>query len=383
MSGKNDLIVCGFLREILNEYVPDIIVYNVVLFYNIVIFNIFRESGGIANKIIKNIVKMYPNQRKHYYITMDNGLYLSNMGYEEKVSFGNEIKYPLFASTGLSNEHSFVYTIDNQLYGFDSNKFNQLGINTNYTVCKEPVFIDVNRIFKEKLTAIKCGIRHSIFLTLNGNIFGCGANDSKQLSFNDTDITYNITRIKLSTIQAIGVLSCSSFALDDNGKLYSFGFNTKGCLGINSGLEIAHGINRVKMDKRIIKIANGACHTGIITDTNELYLFGWNYFRQCPVKNSDNDVIIPTKFEFNSPIIDIVCGGHHNIIKTKTGEYYGFGWNHQQQCLVNSDSTGYIVSIVSQLQQISLEYLKNVIEIDREIIGFIGGLMSTYILQKI
>ena len=81
---------------------------------------------------------------------------------------------PQLISFGICNDHVFIKTNDNKLIGFGNNEKNQLGIvdDIQYYDAQSPLLIQFK--FNAPLKTIACGDGHTLFLTINGTVYGCG-----------------------------------------------------------------------------------------------------------------------------------------------------------------------------------------------------------------
>ena len=96
---------------------------------------------------------------------------------------------PKLTSNGFNNVHTFLYTINNKLYGIGCNDKNQLGIYSNIKYLT-PYAKLINFQFNDSLIDIQCGHKHTIFLTKKGIVFSCGYNQHNQLGHNIKIIKY-------------------------------------------------------------------------------------------------------------------------------------------------------------------------------------------------
>ena len=122
---------------------------------------------------------------------------------------------------------AFALTSDNKLYGWGRNDCGQLGLNIlNHAKVYKPVLIeDLNDI---NITQISCGSAHTLVLTSDGMVYGWGNNSYGQIGCGK-ELGENISVITklelLHKIKAIHCSFCNSFALTDNGMVYSWGYN--------------------------------------------------------------------------------------------------------------------------------------------------------------
>ena len=123
---------------------------------------------------------------------------------------------------------AFALTSDNKVYGWGNNTLGQLGINVvNSAKVYKPVLIeDLNDI---NIKQISCGSLHTLVLTFDGIVYGWGRNTEGQIGCGN-ELGENISVItqmeSLHKIKSIYCSFCRSFALTDNGMVYSWGSNT-------------------------------------------------------------------------------------------------------------------------------------------------------------
>ena len=124
----------------------------------------------------------------------------------------------------------FGLTSDNELYGWGWNNWFQLGNETLNDVNNKPININIeDKLIKQ----ISCGSAHTLVLTSDGIVYGCGDNEFGQIGCGkELGEKILITRlISLPIIKSIHCSFLSSFALSDNGMVYSWGNNEWCVLG--------------------------------------------------------------------------------------------------------------------------------------------------------
>ena len=389
-------LIIGYIRyKIKNiNVINDIILELILLFYGYnVTFNIFDKEYIKLNNNIGNIIEMYINQDALFCLTKSGKIYI--MGNDNSVGQLGLGKYRddtdgkfvdsgfnstemKFVSSGISSQHGFMLTQLNQLFGFGTNEYNQVGYNNDNQCIYTPKLIHYK--FDSILYNIKCGSDHTIFLTLNGIIYGCGSNDMGQLSLYNQDKNYLIT--KLTDFKNINQIGCCEdttiiFNKMDN-IITTFGDNTLGQLGIGNRIESR--MNKIIMEYNVNIINTGQNHIGIVCDNGYIYMFGDNTYFQCTGDNTSIKSPMKININNNSQCIDVKCGNNHTIIKTLSNNYYAFGKNHLNQCLLH-ENTSY--DFVSQPYCISTSNLLNKLDSKNTIIDILPGYDQTYILQKI
>ena len=372
MSLKNlkklEIIVTGYIRCNNTIWIPKSIQNVIFTFYCKNNIRIYDSCFILRNPKITNISRYYINGLSHFIITDQNELYVQGRNFTGALGIGHRryidkfIKHPFIhrtasicCSQGLTHGHCFIFT-QNELHCCGSNKKMPLGIVTsdNFVVVPEKISYS----FDSMLQQIECGNKHSVFLTLNGSVYGSGVNYKGQLSLENTSKYYKIERLtKLKNIKSIGCGEASTYCLDKSGNLYCFGSNHYGQLGIGKR-EIGWSKNICKISENITKTFGiGSRHVGYITRTNTLFMFGHNYCGQCGFgEYSDETIYAPNILQINesTTIMDIKCGKSHNIITTIKGDFYSFGDNRQQQCLLSKND-----DYIKSPQKISIENITN------------------------
>ena len=388
-------LVNGYIRTIFNIYAPNIIVCNIALFYtinNIIPCNIFDSKWKNRTKPLKNVVNIIPNKDRQFYVTNDNLLYIypeNESRYFGKRSsikknvidqhkFFTNKKCVNIMSHGQYNDHSFVYTLDNELYGFGKNNYGQIGIHSPMNIAF-PVLISYN--FDSSIIQIDCGYYHSMFLTLNGSVYGCGTNKYGQLTsgypIDFTDDKYSIIKLEMfSNVKCIACTTHASMLCDINGVLYTFGNNDFKELGTTKYNK--YDINRIN-DLNIDVITGGSFHLCCLTINKIGYSFGWNEHGQCGTKlNHSGSIAKPTKIDIDSMLYSIKNGRFHTIIKTINNEYYSCGNNTSNECLLNTSDKS-----IFKPTKISREHIILNTQFNGEIIDIIPGCNNTFILQSL
>ena len=402
-------LINGYIRMILELFAPDIIVFEICKFYKskrMIPCNIFDNKYNCINKKkssnIDNIISMTTNKYRQYYLTMNNELYVqsssmfnstalgipkkytptvsSNILYKNKFFTGD--KSVQLVSHGLYNPHTFMYTVNNELYGCGGNGRYQLG--TTKQSEYEPLLIKYN--FDSMLISIECGYYHSVFLSEQGLVYGCGNNNYGQLTqeYPKLPFSQNNKKMDKNTIHPftefknIIQIACTSFStilLDSHGKVFTFGNNNHAELGVTDSDK--KDINELNIIGDYI--SGGSFHVGCLTKDNNAYFFGWNNSGQCGSNEitSDQCIYTPTKI-VSHKVNELKCGRHHSIIKTINDKYYAFGMNKHDECLQENFSDK-----IRKPQQISIKYIKNKIGSDNDIIDFIPACEHTFILQKL
>ena len=367
---KTKIFIYGYVRRIKGRYIPKDIIDIIYGFHGQIYyhFNVYDSKGTMIHE---NGKEMYSNYDTLFIVNNDDSLTVksSEMNtFKIIYKFFNNISIDLI-SQGRWNSHAFVYTLEGNLYGFGENSRHELGIDGN-----DPVIPPTLVCFKfdSSIKQISCGLYHTLFLTNNGNIFGCGLNDEYQLTskYGDNGLRDIQPIMNTGNITQIGCCYQTSFALDSNNILQSFGYDIR-----KSENAVTKG-NKTLSNSCII-FDCGVHHLGYITKSNEIYMLGYNGDWQCGIK-SPPDRCQFNKINLNRSFDNIRLGGYHTIIKTKSNEYYSFGWNYYDQLLIPQSNNIKNTKCLPQL--ISHKYISKLTKYSGKIIDIIPIRSFTYIL---
>eukprot|EP01064_Diplonema_japonicum_P023108 TRINITY_DN3355_c1_g3_i1.p1 TRINITY_DN3355_c1_g3~~TRINITY_DN3355_c1_g3_i1.p1 ORF type:complete len:1242 (+),score=268.26 TRINITY_DN3355_c1_g3_i1:60-3785(+) len=230
------------------------------------------------------------------------------------------------------------------------------------------------------VTHYSVGESHSMFRMLDGGLWSAGSNtfgqlghtcngvagcsdsvEYKEVMFEDLDDDGNCKQrlqdgscvmIPATQLTNYGVLdyvtgivtgSSHSMALTVSGRLYSWGANNHGQLGVPTLRQMEPTPRRVNIPERplvetITCIAGGAYHSVAISDLGKVYVWGWNYFGQLGHTESYREALrTPVLITDTVPAwasdepVSISAGDYHTVVGTKEGHIYTFGRNNYGQ----------------------------------------------------
>ena len=135
--------------------------------------------------------------------------------------------------------------------------------------------------------------------------------------------------------------------LSDEGILHSFGFSTKGQLGMGEVTRVSHPtkienfytLNNQILPLPIIKqVSCGAYFTICVDYDGSIYSFGENNYGQLGIGNTQH-YNTPQKVQDIPPVSSISCGVFHTLVITEDNNLWSFGNNLQGQlCLGNTNN---------------------------------------------
>jgi RCC1 and BTB domain-containing protein len=182
------------------------------------------ESMIKKNLCNKGIIEFSCGESHYITRTFDNKIYFGNGLNKMKIyEVLNELEIKIIK---CGANHTLVLTSNGEVYAWGKNSDGEIG-NGCYKDQLTP--IKLNDFNDEKVVMISCGGWHSMALTESGRVFSWGYNSIGQLRQGNT-INSNIPElIEMKEIKIIKI-SCGlrhSLLLSNNGNIYTFGDNDR------------------------------------------------------------------------------------------------------------------------------------------------------------
>lgn len=247
----------------------------------------------------------------------------------------------------VSSDAAFnmALTDNGMVYTWGSNAYGQLG--SGNTVDKSvPYNVTPNITLNEgeEITDIATGITYSIVLTSEYRIFAWGSNTYGQFGNGTTtdellpiDITSFIPLGETDYITNIYTGGLTTILTSNLGKVYTFGYNTYGNLGIgttahsSSPIDITDNFN-FDVDEELVSVESSMGHVLALTNQNNLYSWGNNSGGQLGdgssiTKKLPIDITSNLPFSSSTQIVDIEVGSQYSGLVNELGEIYTWGFN--------------------------------------------------------
>jgi alpha-tubulin suppressor-like RCC1 family protein len=230
--------------------------------------------------------------------------------------------------------HGLVLDEQGQVYAFGRNEFGRLGLGDE-TNRLSPEFIPNLPLIK----GLSAGKFHSLLLDEQGQVYSFGYYYYGELGLGDQT---NRSRPELITefqdlelmplIKSISAGEYHNLLLDEQGRVYAFGQNGSGELGLGdrNNRSIATLIPRfqnLELLPRIKSLSAGGRHSLLLDDQGRVYGFGWNELGQLGWGRADR--LIPTIIPDLPVIKSISAGENHSLVLSEQGAVYAFGWNNR------------------------------------------------------
>mgnify|MGYP005991616671 CR=1 FL=1 len=180
---------------------------------------------------------------------------------------------------------SYALDEDGHLWAWGSNNNGQLG---NGVKDSDAHSIPTQIAIDEPVISIASGKGHAIALTESGKIYGWGLNFSSQVGMRPKDTTTaaevwdaDILTPKLlpwfDDAVAIWAKGNQSFVKRSDGKVYPWGQNMMGTLGIEADDNVTQPSSPILELNNVADLGNGPLHTLAIRHDGEVFAWGWSF----------------------------------------------------------------------------------------------------------
>ncbi|XP_057496040.1 ultraviolet-B receptor UVR8-like isoform X2 [Actinidia eriantha] len=225
------------------------------------------------------------------------------------------------------DSHCLTVTMEGEVQSWGRNQNGQLGLGTTED-SPVPQKIDAFQGICVKMVA--AGAEHTAAVTEDGQLYGWGWGRYGNLGLGDRKD--RLVPEKVSSIEAekMVLVACGwrhTISVSSSGGLYTYGWSKYGQLGhgdfedhlIPHRLEALHG-------NFISQISGGWRHTMALTSDGKLYGWGWNKFGQVGVgDNVDHCSPVQVRFPHEQKAVQISCGWRHTLAVTERHNVFSWG----------------------------------------------------------
>lgn len=223
-----------------------------------------------------------------------NQLYVWGYGYS---GVPNKINNQTWKDFSAGYDHGLAIDNSGYLFSWGRNNYGQLGNGRISSTSSGITQIGTDNNW----VAVSAGNHHSLAINSNGELFGWGHNGSKQLAINTSQTTFpNPVKINSNYYWTkIYAGLNTSFAINQQGQLFSWGRNNYGVLGHSISTGIVATITQVGLSDNWRSVSSSSVHTVAINNNNELYSWGSNNGSQLGNGSSSNTANI-TQYKVTS-----------------------------------------------------------------------------------
>lgn len=196
----------------------------------------------------------------------------------------------------------------------------------------------ISALEEEEVVKVCASRYSSIVLTKSGKVFSFGDNREGLLGLGDSIVRCSPTCV--ATVKEHVADVClgahHALAVTDDGLVYSWGSNRRKQLGF-VGERLSTWPALVELETQdVVRCAAGGAHSLCLTADGIVYSFGANDDHQCgqqhlPSMRSDDECFPRVVPGISTRIVEIAAGSKHSIAVDSSGTVYGFGSNEKGQ----------------------------------------------------
>lgn len=222
--------------------------------------------------------------------------------------------------------HCMAITGEGEVHSWGRNQNGQLGLGNNEDA---HVPRKVAALQGLKVMMLAAGAEHSAAVTEEGKLYSWGWGRYGNLGLGDRRDRLLPEEVTLLQGEKITMVACGwrhTITVAESSTLFTFGWSKYGQLGHGDfsdhlaprPVDALAGVN-------IAKIGGGWRHTVALDDAGRLYAWGWNKFGQIGVGNNE-DQNRPQHVEaLTEPVEQVSCGWRHTVAITCNANVYAWG----------------------------------------------------------
>ncbi|XP_059824223.1 X-linked retinitis pigmentosa GTPase regulator-like isoform X1 [Hypanus sabinus] len=181
----------------------------------------------------------------------------------------------------------------------------------------------------DKAIAISCGDEHTALITENGKLYVFGSNNWGQLGLGTKNIVNKPTCVKALKLERVKLAACGrshTLVWTEQGNIYAAGDNSEGQLGLGNNEErtVFQRLEYFKDKQKIKQLAAGSNISAALTEDGNLFMWGDNSEGQIGL-DSESSVSLPHQIDVGKPVSWVSCGYYHSALVTGDGQLYTFG----------------------------------------------------------
>ncbi|KAJ7415985.1 putative E3 ubiquitin-protein ligase HERC4 [Willisornis vidua] len=232
--------------------------------------------------------------------------------------------------------------------------FGQLGLGgIDEEIVLEPRKSDF--FLNKRVRDVGCGLRHTVFVLVDGTVYTCGCNDLGQLGHEKArKRPEHVGALDAQNIVAVSCGEAHTLALNDKGQVYAWGLATDGQLGLPGTEECIRVPRNIKSlsEVQIVQVACGYYHSLALSKGSEVFSWGQNKYGQLGLGYEYKKQTSPQMIKslLGIPFAQIAAGGAHSFVLTLSGAIFGWGRNKFGQLGLNDDNDRYVPTLLKSLR---------------------------------
>ncbi|XP_018107775.1 probable E3 ubiquitin-protein ligase HERC6 isoform X2 [Xenopus laevis] len=227
------------------------------------------------------------------------------------------------------------------MYCWGDNCFGQLALLEEE---KEVVHFKENDYFQrqESVQKVSCGEEHTLYLLKDGSLFSCGQNPNGQLGRKSNNSSIEqISSLEAQTIVDVSCGTNHSVAVCDEGEIYSWGDGSEGQLG--TGIFSSKNFKPKRIsglsNTKIMQISCGNFHSVALSEDGRVFSWGQNKCGQLGLGSQIINQATPqlVKSLKGIPLVQVTAGGSQSFALSMLGTVFAWGKNNAGQLGFKSD----------------------------------------------
>ncbi|KAM9396881.1 X-linked retinitis pigmentosa GTPase regulator-like isoform 3-T3 [Salvelinus alpinus] len=176
---------------------------------------------------------------------------------------------------------------------------------------------------------IACGDEHTALITENGKLFMFGSNNWGQLGLGSKTMVNKPTCVKALKSEKVRLAACGrnhTIVYTSRGNVYSTGGNNEGQLGLGDCEERTafQLVDFFSSHGPIKMLAAGSNTSAALTESGTLFMWGDNTEGQIGL-GKESSALTPQEVTVGRPVAWVSCGYYHSAFVTVDGGLYTFG----------------------------------------------------------
>uniref|UniRef100_A0A0E0H131 RCC1-like domain-containing protein n=1 Tax=Oryza nivara TaxID=4536 RepID=A0A0E0H131_ORYNI len=225
------------------------------------------------------------------------------------------------------DSHCLAVTMAGEVQSWGRNQNGQLGLGTTE-----------DSLLPQKIQAfegvcvkmIAAGAEHTAAVTEDGDLYGWGWGRYGNLGLGDRNDRLVPEKVSSVEGEKMVLIACGwrhTITVSSSGSLYTYGWSKYGQLGHGDFEDhlVPHKLEALK-DSSISQISGGWRHTMALTSDGKLYGWGWNKFGQVGVGDTDDHCFpVQVKFPEDQKVAQVACGWRHTLAFTEKKNVFSWG----------------------------------------------------------
>ena len=206
-----------------------------------------------------------------------------------------------------------------------------------------PWRVRTSRLGRGRVEGVACGSSYSV-VVVAGQVASCGKNIHGQLGHGGRDeetaprVVEGLRGVRVVAVAARGA---HTLALDDRGRVYSWGRGDEGQLGHGAFAAVPHPRRIARLPTSVVAVGAGRTHSLALDADGAVY--SWGCGDDGALGHGDRRrQLAPRAVEFfkTRPAASVSCGSRHNAVVTADGALVTWGWAAYGQCGASAGGDG-------------------------------------------